>query len=298
LSADRRELAVVTGGTDGVGLAIALGLARAGCGVVVVGRDADRGERAVRTIRERAGADDVRYLQADVGEMREVDRLADDIASLGRPPRFLVHCAGVVRGRRVLTREGYESMFAINYLSRFALTRRLLPLLERGGSPGRAARILLIGGAAQGGSIRFDDVNMTRGFNTIGAVAQYARTNDVFTLELARRLAGTPAGAGVGIACLKLGPVRTNIRRGFPLWMKIVVGQVLGPLLQKTPEEAAAPALRLLLDDEYEGRSGELYQQIRHFRSCAPSAANADPRTGQRLWELSERLVESARATA
>ena len=295
---DRHDLAVVTGGTDGVGLDIALGLARAGCGVIVVGRDADKGARAVRAIRERAGADDVQYLRADVGEMREVDRLADEIERLGRPLRYLVHSAGVVRGRRVLTREGYESNFAINYLGRFALTRRLLPLLERGRAPGRAARILLIGGAAQSGRLHLDDAQMAGRFSTIGAVVRFCEANDVFTLELARRLAGTPAGATVNISCLKLGAVRTNIRREFPLWMKIVVGLVLGPLLEMTPGEAAAPALRLLLGDEYEGRSGELYRLIRHFRPCAPSAAAADPRAGQRLWELSERLVEGARATA
>ena len=57
--------------------------------------------------------------------------------------------------------------------------------------------------------------------------------------------------------------------------MKLVVGLVVGPLLEMTPGEAAAAALRLLLDDEYEGRSGELYRLIRHFRPCAPSAAVA-----------------------
>src|SRR5205823_7378205 len=91
-------------------------------------------------------------------------------------------------GRRTLTSEGIESNFAVSYLSRFALTARLLPLLEAAGQPNASARVVIIGGAARNGTIYFDDVNLTRNFSTLRAVGQFCRANDVFTLELARRL--------------------------------------------------------------------------------------------------------------
>src|SRR3979409_2410068 len=71
----------------------------------------------------------------------------------GRWPslNYLVHDAGVVLGRRELTAEGIEANFAINYLSRFVLTRQLLPLLAAGSREDHAARIVIVSGAAQGG---------------------------------------------------------------------------------------------------------------------------------------------------
>src|SRR6266481_3396727 len=135
MSASRKN-ALVTGGTDGVGKEVAYGLARAGHRVILVGRDADEGARVEREMRETTDNTDVQFLQADLSLVREANRLPDEIAGRWSALHYLVHSAGVVRGRRELTAEGIESNFAINYLSRFALTGRLLPLLETAGQPG------------------------------------------------------------------------------------------------------------------------------------------------------------------
>ena len=54
---------VVTGGTGGIGLHTAIGLARAGGQVVVTGRSAERGAAAVDRIREESGQDQVSFVQ-------------------------------------------------------------------------------------------------------------------------------------------------------------------------------------------------------------------------------------------
>src|SRR5260370_17910275 len=138
-----KKNALVTGGTDGVGKEVAYGLARAGHRVVLVGRDADKGARVEREMRETTGNADVQFLQADLSLVREANRLADEIAARWPALHYLVHSAGIVRGRRVLTEEGIESNFAVNYVSRFALTNRLLPLLEPAGRPPEAATLAI-----------------------------------------------------------------------------------------------------------------------------------------------------------
>jgi NAD(P)-dependent dehydrogenase (short-subunit alcohol dehydrogenase family) len=199
----------------------------------------------------------------------------------------------VVRGRREITRDGLESNFAINYLGRSALTKRMLPLLETAGRPGEASRIVIISGAAENGKIYFEDVNLTRNFSTIRAVGQFCQANDVFTVELARRL--TPKGTPphVTITCLKLGVVKTNIRREFPGWMKILVPLLLDPLLGQTPSEAADAALKLLLEKDLEGVTGALFLKIRKFKRIVPSASVLELETGAQLWKLSELLAAS-----
>ncbi|MGE5275619.1 MAG: SDR family NAD(P)-dependent oxidoreductase [Acidobacteriota bacterium] len=289
--------AVVTGGTDGIGREIALGLAQAGSRVIVVGRGRARGEAAQRWLRESAGNRNVEFLAADLGLVREVDRLAGEI--LRRFPRLddLVHSAGVVLGRRELTPEGVEVNFAVNYLARFALTMRLLPMLEASGASGRAAKILLVSGAARNGRVRFDDVNLSRGFSTLRAVWQSCCANDLFAVELARRLSRACGAARphVMVNCLKIGVVKTGIRRNFPRWMRWAVPLLADPLLAQTPADAAESALKLLLDEAFESESGQLWSKIRSFRRVSPEARVADPAERRRLWELSEAMTDAAR---
>jgi len=63
------EIALVTGGTDGIGKAIASALAARGAEVLIVGRDPEKGARAERELRATAGHQRVRFLQADLGLM-------------------------------------------------------------------------------------------------------------------------------------------------------------------------------------------------------------------------------------
>ena len=172
------------------------------------------------------------------------------------------------------------------------LTQQLLPLLTAAGEPDSAARIVIINGAAQSGKIDFDDVNLTSNFGLLRSVGQSCRANDVFTLEQSRRFASTDAPR-VTITCLKMGVVKTNIRKtpAFPWWMKLIVPLVMDPLIGLTSNEAAVPALKLLLSTEYEGISGALYLMIRKFKALSPSAGVIEPEIGRQLWNLSERIA-------
>jgi len=287
------KTALVTGGTDGIGKEIARGLAGQGANVLLVGRDSDKGARARGDLCESTRNPHVEFLQADLSLIKEADRLAREISRRWLSLDYLVHSAGVVRGRRELTIEGVESNFAINYLGRFALTARLLPLLEAAGQPDHSARIVIIGGAALNGTIHFEDVNLTSNFRTLRAVGQFCQANDVFTVELGRRLAAADGSPHVTITSLKVGVVKTNIRREFPWWMRLLV-PLLDPFLAQTPVEAARSALKLLLAEDLEGSSGALFLKIRKFRRIEPGANTLDPGMGALLWSLSDRLVRRA----
>jgi NAD(P)-dependent dehydrogenase (short-subunit alcohol dehydrogenase family) len=285
------RVALVTGGTDGIGKEIARGLAVRGARVIIVGSDPEKGRRAEAELRLDAGHASVEFEQADLSLMQEVNRLAAQVIARCSRLHYLVLCAGVVRGRRVLTREGIESNFAIGYLSRFLLVDRLLELLRQSGTAGEASRILVISGG-RNGKIHYDDVNLTRNFGTLRAVTQFCEANDVFVVELARRL--TQAGQhSVTVTTLKLGPVRTNIRRGFPLWMKILVTLLLNPFLAQRPAGVAEEAVRLLTAHEFEEVTGALFLMIKRFKRISPGPRTSDPAEGHRLWDLSARLASA-----
>jgi NAD(P)-dependent dehydrogenase (short-subunit alcohol dehydrogenase family) len=291
------KTALVTGGTDGIGRAIAQSLAARGIQVAVVGRDAAKGRRAEQEIRAASQNSSVFFHQADLSLTSECRRLSAEIQSQWPVLHYVVHSAGVIRGRHELTVEGVETNFASNYLSRFALTQPLIPLLSATGTPENPARVLIISGAAQNGKIHFDDINLTRNFSVIRAVLQFCHANDLYTAEITERLRADGQAPTVAVTCLKVGVVRTPIRRGFPFWMRALVALVLDPLLGQTPEEVAEAAMTLLVGANAQDVAGGLFIKIKQLRRTNSAGTAIAGKQRQRLWDLSERLLAHPPAT-
>jgi NAD(P)-dependent dehydrogenase (short-subunit alcohol dehydrogenase family) len=288
---ESRPCALVTGGTAGIGEAIATGLAERGMSVLIVGRDPERGARAVRAMRSAAGHDRVVFLPADLSRMADVERLAAQV-SRDRPRLDrLVLCAGVVLGRQTFTPEGVETNFAVNVLGRAVLARRLMGPLAAAGRPGRAARVLVVSGAASGGRVHYEAVSLGRRFNTLAMVSQFCAGNDLLTLELARRFEAAGAPSRVTVTALKVGAVRTGIRSGFPWWMKLLVPLLIDPFVARTPQDIARSAMRLLLEPEFETANGRLFRDILRFRPARPTRHLADPAEGRAFWTFCEDLA-------
>lgn len=296
------DTAVVTGGTDGIGRAIARGLAAAGVRVLVVGRDREKGEACARALRAQTSNAQVEFLCADLSLVREADRLATLLATEAPVVRYLVLCAGTLLARRVLTAENQETMFATNFLTRVVLAQALVPAVRRAADAGERGQILLVSGGA-GGTIDYADPSLEGRFLLPRVVGQFCRANDLFALRLAETLAGTDPT--IDVACLRLGPVKTGIRRTFPLWMKVLVPLLLDPFISQTPEEAAAAALHLLLHRPATGPEAPAHERTvlltkirrgRPARALAPTGVLADPAERRRLVEWAEGLAASIRS--
>jgi NAD(P)-dependent dehydrogenase (short-subunit alcohol dehydrogenase family) len=228
--------------------------------------------------------------------IRNVDALAAEVAARWPQLNYLVLCAGIMRGRYTRTTDGIETNFAINYLSRFVLTEALLPCLVAGGRGGVAARILVIGGAAQNGRIHYENPSLTGQFNILRVVSQFCEANDQFVLEQARRIALDHASSNVTVTTLKVGAARTEIRRQFPFWMKLLVPVLVDPFLSSSPKQIAASARRLLLGQEFEGVTGALFRHIKSFKRLQPGSRTGDPAQGRQLWNFSKQMIAQARA--
>jgi short-subunit dehydrogenase len=127
--------AVIIGGTDGVGKEIAYGLAQTGCNVLIVGRDAAKAGEVKFDIQQKNGNPNIQCLTADLALMFEASDLVCKIKANFNRVHYLVQSAGIILNKRVITSEGIETNFAVNYLSRFVITNGLLPLMEKAGKP-------------------------------------------------------------------------------------------------------------------------------------------------------------------
>ena len=177
---------LVTGATDGIGRATALGLARRGARVLVHGRSRPKAEAVAQAIRRAGGQADP--VVADLASLAEVHRLAAEVRAAAPRLTVLLHNAGVFQNERSESREGYELTFAVNHLAPFLLTALLLDHLTAS-SP---ARVVTVASVAHGqGRLDFDDLQSRRDYSGYAAYAASKLANVLFARALARRLEGT-----------------------------------------------------------------------------------------------------------
>ena len=276
----RTNVALLVGGTDGIGRATAVKLAARGVRVVLVGRNAEKGERAAAEVRSRGGAADV--LRADVSLMAEVRRLAEEVKSRYSRLDLLIHSADVLRLKREKTAEGLEVAFATNYLSRFLLNHLLLDLLKAGAP----ARVLHVAAAGFPGKLDLANVPPDRGTSSFTGHNIGQRANDVYGVEPAERLRDT----GVTVNIMNPGMVATDIRRSVPGGGALARAiELVSKPVTKTPGAFAERVLHLALAPELAGVSGALFGPS--GKRLRVRAAVLDPALRRGLWRASERLV-------
>ena len=131
MTTDRTML--ITGATSGLGRELARQYSLQPGHLILHGRDPDKLTELIDDLfPARAHLDPV---TADLGELAQVERLAQDVAGLTDHVSVLVNNAGVGQGRgdvRETSADGHELRLAVNHLAPFVLTQRLLPLLEIG----------------------------------------------------------------------------------------------------------------------------------------------------------------------
>ena len=124
------KVVAITGANAGIGRATAEALARMGATVMACGRDAAKLEKAAEAIRSSTGNDRVQTFVTDLSSIAEVRGLAAAIGESADRLDVLINNAGVGVDRRIETVDGFELIFAINYLAVSVLTTALLPLLK------------------------------------------------------------------------------------------------------------------------------------------------------------------------
>ncbi len=122
------RIAIVTGGTRGLGLELADALAQRGATVVVAGRDEQSGADALDRIRHGHPSADVEFVRLDVSDPASVEDVADSLAARGRLD-LLVNNAGLMAPPLSFAPSGYETQWATNVIGPFSLTARLLPVV-------------------------------------------------------------------------------------------------------------------------------------------------------------------------
>jgi NAD(P)-dependent dehydrogenase (short-subunit alcohol dehydrogenase family) len=267
---------LVTGANAGIGKETAVGLAKLGAKVVMVCRDAQRGEAARQEIKQISGNEAVELMICDLSSQVSIRQFAAAFKQRYDRLDVLVNNAGVLLRERSLTEDGVESTFAVNHLGYFMVTNLLLDLLKKR-APSRIVNVAST--AHKYGKTDISEWAAGENYSAFGAYANSKLANVLFTYELARRLEGT----GVTANCLHPGGVGTNLFRGLPRFL-----QALIKLVTISPARGARTSVYLVSSPEVEGISGKYFARRRQEKS---SESSYDLEAARRLWEVSEELT-------
>ena len=266
---------VMTGATNGIGLAAAEELAMRGAKLTIIARDPAKANALARRI----GVD---VVIADLASKSAVRRAADEILARHSAVDVLVNNAGVYLTTRKLTQDWIEMTWAVNHLAPFLLTSLLLERLEQSAP----ARIVTTASDAHVGMhIPFDDLDGTQAYAKRSIAGpgfiRYGQTklaNILFTEELARRLHGT----GVTANCFHPGMVATGITR-----------ELIGParatiralnFFARKPRQGAETLVWLVDSPEVATIRGAYFADKKRIEP-APAAQDMD--TARKLWDVS-----------
>jgi len=264
-----QQVVLVTGSTSGLGREVALRLGAMGFHVIVHGRNAERGGQVVDAINS-TGPGSARFYGADLASFAQVRSFGESILRDYQRLDVLVNNAGFgsAPDERLLSEDGHEFRFQVNYLSTFLLTNMLLPRL-RESTP---SRIVNVSSLAQS-PIDFDDVMIENNFSGRRAYAQSKLAQVMFTFDLAEQLKGT------GIMVNSLHPAT---------YMPTGMVARLGVEPVATIDEGADAVMQLVVSTDIDG--GQF------FRGLEPARANAqayDMDARARLKRLSQELTGS-----
>lgn len=273
------RVCIITGANTGIGKAAAEQIAALGAHVVMVCRNREKAERAMVDISAaatkggRGGSVEVHV--ADLSSQAEVRRVAGEVLAAHSVIHVLVNNAGLSLKKRELSVDGIERTFAVNYLAYFMLANLLLPALRAAGN----ARIVNVASHAhKGGRLEFGNLQGERRYRNIAMYAASKLEDVMFTLTLARKL----AGSGVTANALHPGVVSTEI------WRQVPVFNLLTRMFMLSPESGARTTVYLAASPDVEGVTGE------YFDKCSISQAAAvahDQRLQDELWAKSVALT-------
>jgi len=290
--------AVLTGGSDGMGLVIAERLAAAGAELVLPVRNREKGERAAGGIRDRHPGARVEVRDLDLSSRESVAALGATLREEGMPVHLLVNNAGVMTPpTRQTTADGHELQFGTNHLGHVALVGHLMPLLRAG----RARIVTQLSIAAARGRIAWDDLDSERQYDGQRAYAASKIALGLFARELDER--SRREGWGVrsvvshpGVAPTSLLAARPEIGRATDTTeVRVIRWMSARGLLLGTVASAGLPALLAATTDD--PRSDVLYgpRGLGHLGGAPGTHALYRPLRdldeATRVWDASLRLA-------
>jgi len=274
----KNNLVVITGATSGIGYHTARKYASHGANLLCINRNLQKSEALCLEIKNEFGVN-CEYKIADLSNLGDIHRVAEELSKLDKPIEVLIHNAGIYLTKRELTPDGLEKVFVIQYLSSFIINF----ILEKKLKSQERSRIIMVNSeghrfAAWG--IRLDDLNWEK--------RRYSGLKSYGSAKLAQLLSMLVfnehfQNTGVTINAMHPGAVKTETGQEngpvYRWYKKNIIDRSL-----KSPQISAEALYYLGVSKEVEDISGKFFNLTTEEVPAPPAL---DKEVALELWEKS-----------
>ena len=264
---------IITGATDGIGLAAAKSIASKGYKIGLVGRNPDKGKKAIDEIIAHSGNKNLNFFECDLSLVKNVKNLADQIKQQYSKIDVLLNNAGVANKTKNITSEGLEKTFSTNQMNYFVLSTELLNIISES-DDGRIVNVA--SNAHIGAEVDYANINCEKSFSAWTSYCVSKLMNIMFTYQLASMQ------DKVSVNVLHPGFVDTNIAGNEGNLIKYIV-KFGAKMFARTVDNGADSSIYLSTSDEVKGVSGKYFFKCRDIRSSRASYVEED---WQKVWDL------------
>ncbi|CAB9503785.1 Dehydrogenase reductase SDR family member [Seminavis robusta] len=301
----RRRHYLITGGSEGIGAALVSQLVATEQNpkISIVGRSRDKFDKYQKELLTNAEQRQccLTFYQYDLSLMHEVKALAAELEKSAEPLHAIVHCAGVMLPQRTVTKEGLETVFALQFLARFYLNHLLAPLLLKNSHEQEEKPVVVV--VSAGGSITrhpsqldWDNLQGEKSYNGVHALKHESIANDMQMLryqQLHPKIEWYCYGPGYVGDTQLLAAMPTAFR-----WMAGMAGHVIGISAQ----QAAKNIMLLLVDDGQAKREETNHQSVLYQRGLKAADERKIKRRMQtenqeKLFRVSQELLKTVDIT-
>tara|TARA_B100000579_G_scaffold297126_1_gene247201 strand:- start:158 stop:997 length:840 start_codon:yes stop_codon:yes gene_type:complete len=264
---------IITGATDGIGLAAAKEVSKKGYHIGLVGRNPEKGKKAIETIISYSGNENLDFFECDLSLVKNVKSLSEQIKQKYNKIDVLLNNAGGANKKKIITSEGLEKTFATNQMNYFVLSTELLDII----SESNDGRIVNVASNAHiGAEVDYGNINSEKSFSAWTSYCVSKLMNIMFTYQLSLMQ------DKVSINVLHPGFVDTNIAGNEGNLIKYIV-KFGAKMFARTVENGADSSIYLSTSDEVKGVSGKYFFKCREVKSSRASYSQED---WKKVWEL------------
>ena len=264
---------IITGATDGIGLAAAKEVSKKGYHIGLVGRNPEKGKKAIETIISYSGNENLDFFECDLSLVKNVKSLSEQIKQKYNKVDVLLNNAGGANKKKIITSEGLEKTFATNQMNYFVLSTELLNII----SESNDGRIVNVASNAHiGAEVDYGNINSEKSFSAWPSYCVSKLMKIMFTYQVSLMQ------DKVSINVLHPGFVDTNIAGNEGNLIKYIV-KFGAKMFARTVDNGADSSIYLSTSDEVKGVSGKYFFKCREIKSSRASYSQED---WKKVWEL------------
>ena len=266
-----KKIALVTGGSNGIGLEVVKGLLKKNYKLLVVGRNKEN----IDQINNDANSDNkIEFFYCDLSETNEIKELLIKLKKYDKID-LLINNAGALFANRENNSLGIEKTFALNHLSYFQITNGILDQLSKSES----ARIINVSSNMHRVfNLDLNDVENKKNYNGWKSYSNTKFLNILFTYYLSMKLEN-----GITCNCLSPGFIDSNFGNNNKSAFRFFIN-IIKKILAKSPKKGAETILFMALDEGLSNVNGKFFQNCKIKKT---SKKTYDKELMKKVWDLS-----------